>query len=192
MILLGFAIILDQREGPMRRALGLAAIAAFVLPLAARAQSKPDFTGTWTVDPAKSDPVPAGRGAASGTLTIKQTGQEVLFVNEGRQGPQLLMYRLDGSESTNQVVGRGGTTPLKSKAKWDGSSLVVETTRELNGISIATKEVRRLSNAGKEMEVETTIQTPQGEQKRKTIFTKDIQFADPCKVNPTLPICGHH
>jgi len=42
------------------------------------------------------------------------------------------------------------------------------------------------------MEVETTIQTPQGEQKRKTIFTKDIQFADPCKVNPTLPICGHH
>lgn len=177
----------------MRRALGMVAIVAVVLSPTGRAQSRPDFTGTWTLDSAKSDPLPAGRGgpgAGGGTITIKQTGREVLIVNEGRQGSQMLTYMLDGSESTNQIAGRGGTVAAKSKARWDASSLVTETTRELNGLSIATKEVRRLLDAGNQMEVETTIETPQGELKRKTVFTKGPEFADPCKVNPTLPICG--
>jgi hypothetical protein len=159
----------------MKRVLLTAMVAALVIPFPARAQGKPDFSGTWTLDTAKSDPPPQGRGGGGGggaTLTIKQTGTEMVVTSEGRQGPQTMTYKLDGSPSSNEVMGRGGAQTLKSTAKWDGSSLLIETTREFNGITITTKEVRRLDNGGKEMVVESTTQTPQGEQKRKVVYTK--------------------
>jgi len=159
----------------MKRVLLLAMATAVVLPFHARAQAKPDFSGTWTLDTAKSDPAPQGRGGGgggAGSVTIKQTGAELAVTSEGRQGPQTMTYKLDGSESSNQVMGRGGASTAKSVAKWDGSSLVIETTRDFNGMSITSKEVRRLDNGGKEMVVETTAQTPNGEQKRKTVYTK--------------------
>ena len=89
--------------------------------------------------------------AAAATQTIKQTASELSITSEGRGGPQTLVYKLDGSESTNQVMGRGGAQTVKSTAKWDGSSLVIETTRDFQGTPITTKEVRRLDNGGKEM-----------------------------------------
>jgi len=161
----------------MRRVLLTAIVAAVVIPFTARAQGKPDFSGTWTMDTAKSDPAPQGRGGGGGgggPVTIKQTAAELSIMSEGRGGPQTMTYKLDGSPSTNQVMGRGGAQEVKSTAKWDGSSLVIETTRDFNGMSITTKEVRRLDNGGKEMIVETTAQTPQGEQKRKVVYTKGM------------------
>src|SRR4051812_34209999 len=160
----------------MKRVLLLAATMAVILPFAARpqAQAKPDFSGTWTLDPAKSDPPPQGRGGGggAGTLTIKQTATELTVQSEGRQGPQTMTYKLDGSESKNEQMGRGGAQTIVSKAKWDGATLVIESSREIQGMSITTKEVRSLAPGGKEMKVETTIQTPQGEQKRNTVYTK--------------------
>ena len=159
----------------MRRVLLTAIVLAAVIPFTARAQSKPDFSGTWTLDTAKSDPAPQGRGGGgggAGSVTIKQTAAELAITSEGRQGPQTLTYKLDGSESSNEVMGRGGAQTVKSKAKWDGTSLVIDTTRDFQGMSITTHEVRRLDNGGKEMVVETTAQTPQGEQKRKVVYTK--------------------
>jgi hypothetical protein len=160
----------------MKRVLLTAMVAALVIPFPARAQGRPDFSGTWTLDTAKSDPPPQGRGGGGGgggaTLTIKQTGTELAVTSEGRQGPQTMTYKLDGSPNSNEVMGRGGAQTVKSTAKWDGSSLLIESTREFNGITITTKEVRRLDNGGKEMIVESTTQTPQGEQKRKVVYTK--------------------
>ena len=157
----------------MKRVVLTAMLAAMVIPFPARAQGKPDFSRTWTLDTAKSDPAPQGRGGGgAASVTIKQTGAELAVTSEGRQGPQTMTYKLDGSESTNQVMGRGGAQTVKSTAKWDGSSLVIETTRDFQGTAITTKEVRRLDNGGKEMVVESTTQTPQGEQKRKVVYTK--------------------
>jgi hypothetical protein len=159
----------------MKRVLLLAATMAVIIPFAARAQGKPDFSGTWTLDTAKSDPAPAGRGGGGGgaaTLTIKQTANELSVQSEGRQGPQTMTYKLDGSESKNEQMGRGGAQTIVSKAKWDGASLVIDTTREIQGMSITTHEVRKLDNGGKEMKVESTTQTPQGEIKRNVVYTK--------------------
>ena len=36
-------------------------------------------------------------------------------------------YKLDGTESTNQMMGRGGSMEAKSTAKWDGNKLVITT-----------------------------------------------------------------
>ena len=149
----------------MRRVLLMATLAAVIIPFAARAQTKADFSGTWTLDAAKSDPPPQGRGGGggrgpAGPLEIKQTAAEITI------GPAT--YKLDGSESINE--GRGGQA--KSKAHWDGAKLVIETARDIQGMSITSKEVRSLSADGKEMTVETAISTPQGDQNRKTVYTK--------------------
>jgi len=159
----------------MKHALLFAMLGAVILPFTTSAQGKPDFSGTWTMDAAKSDPAPAGRGGGGGaaaTVTIKQTATELTVQSEGRQGPQTMTYKLDGSESKNEQMGRGGAMTVVSKAKWDGASLVIESSREIQGMSITTKEVRTLDSGGKEMKVQTTIQTPQGEQKRNVVYTK--------------------
>jgi hypothetical protein len=106
-------------------------------------------------------------------VTIKQSATELTATSQGRQGPQTMTYKLDGSPSSNEVMGRGGAQTVKSTAKWDGSTLVIETTRDFNGTAVTTKEVRRLDNGGKEMIVEsTTTGGPNGEQKRKVVYTK--------------------
>jgi hypothetical protein len=59
----------------MKNALFLALAAAIVLPFTARAQAKPDFTGTWTLDAAKSDAPTGrgGRGGAQGPILLPRT-----------------------------------------------------------------------------------------------------------------------
>ncbi len=158
----------------MRRGIALAVLAALVIPFPVAGQAKPDFSGTWTLDAARSETPPArggrgggggggGRGAA-GPVTIKQGAAEITI--------GMLTYKLDGSESVNQVQGRGGMQEVKSRAKLDGANLVIESTRDFGGASITTKEVRTLDAGGKEMTVQTTLSTPQGDQSFKQIFTK--------------------
>ena len=179
----------------MRRVLLLLVVAALAVPAVVFAQAKPDFSGTWTLDAAKSDPPPqrgggggggggaagggggapggggggaagGGGGRGGGPVTITQTATELMI--------GAVTYKLDGSEQTIQLQGRGGPQPAKAKARWDdsGKKILIETVREVNGNTITTKEERSLSADGKEMTVDTTNVTPNGEQKRKTVFTK--------------------
>lgn len=152
------------------KSLVLITILAVIAPCAARAQSKPDFSGTWTRDPAKSDPQ-QGRGGSSGH-TIKQTDTEIAVTITGRGGPETSIYKLDGSESRNQSESPEGPITVKGRARWEGASLVIETTREIRGMTITSKEVRTLDVTGKEMTLEATTQSPQGEIKRKIVFGK--------------------
>ena len=154
-----------------KRLLLLALTIAVVLPFPARAQGKPDFSGTWTLDPSKSDAPMGRRGgapAASEPITVAQNATQLTI----RRGEQSLVYKLDGSESTNQMPSRGGPQEVKSKAHWDGAKLVIETTRDFQGMTITQKEMRSLSADGKEMIVEQSVQTPQGERTTKQVYTK--------------------
>jgi hypothetical protein len=69
---------------------------------------------------------------------------------------------------------RGGET--KSKAKWDGASLVIESVSNISGpngdMQITSKEVRTLSADGKTMTVVLTRMTANGETTRKTVYEK--------------------
>jgi hypothetical protein len=147
----------------MKRLVLLAFAAAVVLPFTARAQTKTDFSGTWTLDAAKSD-APGGRGGRGpqGPVTIKQTAGEITIGTA--------TYKLDGSESLNQLQGRGGMVEAKSKAHWDGAKLVIETTRDIGGNTVTSTETRSLSADGKEMTVETSFNG----NTRKTVFTKGM------------------
>jgi hypothetical protein len=111
-------------------------IAAAILAVATVAWAqKPDFSGNWTLDPATA-PAPGGggggRGGGRGGLgpgaVVKQTADTLTIERTMGDNKVTMTYKLDGTESKNQMMGRGGE-PMEavSVAKWDGSKLVITT-----------------------------------------------------------------
>jgi hypothetical protein len=153
----------------MRSLLLTVILAAAVFPFTVRAQGRPDFSGTWTRVADKTGPASQG---GSGSHTIKQTATEIAVTIAGRGGPETAIYKLDGSTSTNQSQSPEGPLTVAGTAKWDGASLIIETTREIRGMTITTKEVRSLDTTGQEMTIEATTRSPQGEVKRTVVLVK--------------------
>jgi hypothetical protein len=130
-------------------------IAAAVLAVATVAWAqKADFSGTWTLDPA-SAPAGGGGGGRGGGLgqggTVKQTADTLTIERDMGGNKVTTTYKLDGSESKNQMMGRGGETmEMVSTAKWDGPKLVI-TTKTPNGESTQVWSVD-----GSTLTIETT------------------------------------
>ena len=114
---------------------GLIAAAILAVSSVAFAQ-KPDFSGTWTPDAAAAPAAPAGGGGGGqrgggmgGPMTVKQTATELTVERTMGENKTTATYKLDGTESVNKMMGRGGEMETKSTAKWDGSKLVISTQR---------------------------------------------------------------
>ena len=115
---------------------GLIAAAILAVSSVAFAQ-KPDFSGTWTPDAAAAPAAPAGGGGGGqrgggmggGPMTVKQTATELTIERTMGENKTTATYKLDGTESVNKMMGRGGEMETKSTAKWDGSKLVISTQR---------------------------------------------------------------
>ena len=118
----------------MKRAqIGILATAVLAVATLAFAQ-KADFSGTWApeVDPAAAAPTGGGgggRGMMAGPMTVKQTADTLTVERTAGENKIVSNYKLDGSESTNTMQGRGGAVEVKSVAKWDGSKLVITSKR---------------------------------------------------------------
>jgi hypothetical protein len=106
----------------------LTAVLVVALAVAGYAQ-KPDFSGTWTPDAAAAAPAGGGggRGMAAGPMTVKQSATELTIERTAGENKIVSTYKLDGSESVNKMMGRGGEVEAKSTAKWDGSKLSIVT-----------------------------------------------------------------
>lgn len=154
----------------MRNVLLTAVVVAAVFPFAAAGQARPDFSGTWT---RVADPGDPPQRAASSSHTIMQTATEITVTIAGRNGPETSIYRLDGSASANQTQSPEGPLTVTGTARWEGASLVIETRREIQGMTITTREVRTLDTTGKEMTIEATTRSPQGEVQRKVVLTRN-------------------
>ena len=164
----------------MKRTLALVTALAVVLAVGVMAQGKTDFSGTWKRDAARSDAPQMGRGGPGGgappagdiTLTIAQTATEITIERKMGETAQKSVYKLDGSESVNPSM-RGGD--VKSKAKWDGANLVIESTQTMsmggNEMTINSKEIWSLGADGA-ITVETTRSTPRGDMTSKTVYVK--------------------
>ena len=150
-------------------------IAAAILAVATLAWAqKTDFSGTWTLD-AEASGAPAGappaggapggggggggRGGGRGGLgpggTVKQTATELTVERTMGENKVTSTYKLDGSESKNQMMGRGGAAVESvSTAKWDGAALVITTKMDMgNGPQESTQ---KWSLAGNVLTIETT------------------------------------
>ena len=158
-------------------------------PALGQEDKKPDFSGTWKLNTEKSDPMGGRAGAGGGgggggvsaglspmnmgPTTITQSATELVISTAMGEQTRKYTYSLEGKETTNPGM-RGGET--KSKAHWDGNSLVIENTGTMKGpngdVTVTSKEVHTLSEDGKTMTVVTTRTTPNGEQTTKRVYDK--------------------
>ena len=141
-------------------------IAAAVLAVATLAWAqKADFSGTWTLD-AEASGAPAGgggggggRGGGRGGLgqggTVKQTATELSVERMMGDNKVVATYKLDGTESKNSMMGRGGAAVESvSTAKWDGPALVITTKMDMgNGPQESTQ---KWTVSGSVLTIETT------------------------------------
>ena len=147
---------------------GVLAAAILAVATVAWAQ-KPDFSGTWTLDPASA---PAGggggRGGGGGALgngpaTIRQTADALTIDRTMGDAKVTLTYKLDGTESRTMMMGRGGQpADSLSTAKWDGPKLTIVTKQEADGQITESTQVWTVE--GSTLTVETT--SARGTQKR--------------------------
>ena len=151
----------------MKRArMGVIATAILAVATVAWAQ-KPDFSGTWTLDPA-SAPAGGGRGGGGGALgngpaIVKQAADALTIERTMGDAKVTLTYKLDGSGSRNMMAGRGGQqVDSLSTAKWDGSKLTILTKQEMDGQLTESTQVWTVD--GSTLTVETT--NARGTQKR--------------------------
>jgi hypothetical protein len=125
---------------------------AAILTVAAAWTRKPDFSGTWTLDPASA---PAGGALGSGPVTVTHTADTLTVARTMNGAPVSLTYKLDGKGSRNILVGRDGRRAhALSTARWDGPRLTIVTRRQVGGQVVESRHVWTI--AGGTLTVETT------------------------------------
>jgi len=148
---------------------GVIAAAILAVSTVAWAQ-KPDFSGTWTLDPASAPAAGGGGGRGgggsalgNGPATIKQTADALTIERTMGDAKVTLTYKLDGTESRNMLMGRGGQpADSLSTARWDGPKLTIVTKQEMDGEVTESTQVWTVE--GTTLTVETT--NARGAQKR--------------------------
>lgn len=101
-------------------------IAWFVFSLPAFAQTKPNVSGIWKMNPAKSKFNNGGPDAITIVLNQQEqnlTEQMTIATPNGEQKADM-KYTLDGKESANTL----GPNPIKSVVNWEGNTLLVNWT----------------------------------------------------------------
>jgi hypothetical protein len=143
----------------MKRIVLVMLLTMLTWPITAGAQAKADFSGTWTMDPTRSESAAQATPIGPVTLVIRQNATELII--ETTHGPETytVIYLLDGSEIANAGAAFG---PTRSKSRWDADKLVTESVGHVNAMAVKTKEVRSLDATGKNMSVQTTIEMQHG------------------------------
>ena len=104
----------------MRRTVLVTILAALIVSppgLRGADTAHPDFSGTWHMDPARSESANSGAPSGPVTVVIKQSANEVSI--ETRQGEQTetLVYKLDGTESEKPAQDNG-PVPMEGFMGW--------------------------------------------------------------------------
>ncbi len=160
----------------MKKAVFLA-VSICMLSIAAYSQKQASFSGVWTLDVAKSKLNERER-IESRTMTVTQSGNELKVEvatkrlpppadapegrmggggGMGRGGDGTTVYSADGKETTVEVEGPNGKSPMKLKATIEGNKATLTQTRTFNSpngeISVVTKETWDLAADGKSLTV---------------------------------------
>ena len=138
----------------------------------ALAQGKPNFSGTWVLDPTKSEGPGLAAAAQTGrtvTIVLKQTATELSVERQVRNQPEVAVFKLDGSESINKTP---SGADIKSRTTWVGSTLVTKQSLSMGEANSSSTDVRSLSADGKVMTVEVTRTANGRDTKQKLVYNK--------------------
>jgi hypothetical protein len=127
-----------------------------LLAPAASAQTKPDFSGTWTLDEARSSSPTYPEYIGPVVWVITQTDAEMAV--DIRRGPKTFTLHF---KMVAKPLAEPGEIP-SYRAYWEGDRLVTETTQNIQGQAVMTREARTLLADGREMLVERLVQVQHG------------------------------
>ena len=147
------------------------AITMFAAAASLAAQSKPNFSGTWKLNVAKSDfgVLPPSNGRTD-IIDHQDPNLKDTVSDDGAQGQQnyTLSMTTDGKEATNTP----GGLEMKNVATWTASSLLVNTKLQFQGSDVTIKTVWTLSDDGKTLTESAHFESQMGETDQKLIFEK--------------------
>ena len=130
-----------------------------------------NLSGEWKLNFAKSD---YGKFPAPSSMTRKIAHNDPKLIltttQKGAQGEvtSKLVYTTDGKESVNQVAGG----EAKGIAQWIGDKLMIESSREFQGVTLKQKDIWTLSADGKTLTIDSHVSIPNGEFDIKQVFDK--------------------
>jgi hypothetical protein len=144
----------------MLMALIIAVATTLITPVALGGQTKPNLTGTWTLDESRTPSRTNAPGVSHWiVLTIEHTDERFTM----RLDKGALTFALDGSETLNRIMSSAGEITVKSRASWDGDKLVLTLDAGAQG---TRSQILTLSADGKELTQED------GERRGKLVFRK--------------------
>ncbi len=151
-----------------RRVLVLAAILLCVTMIAA---AKPNFTGDWKLNAAKSQ---FGEMPAPSSMTNKITHDDPNLATHMKQVSDMgememdAKYTTDGKECTNTMR----DNPVTSVVKWDGDALMFESKGKFGDADFTMKDKWTLSGDGKVLTIERAFSSSFGEGKQTMVLDK--------------------
>ncbi|UCF38884.1 MAG: hypothetical protein JSU96_08620 [Acidobacteriota bacterium] len=135
------------------------------------AADKPDFSGEWVLNVAKSDfgPLP-GPTLMTQQIEHKEPALKVRFHSEGMQGSMdgEVAYTTDGAECKNQI----GDVDITSTLTWEGVSLKVKSVLDIQGMSIDAEDTWTLSEDGQTITVDRFMSSSMGDAEQTLIMEK--------------------
>ena len=154
-----------------RRSLALSSVLSLALCVCAAhaaAQSKPDFTGAWKWNQAKSQVGPGFHPIAS--IKFEQKGEtfsEELTVDApGGAKTVSLKYALDGKDMPGKVLGKSMTLT----AKRDGDALLITWRDEVDDYTLTRRLT--LSADGRTLEMAITEATREGKREDRVVLDR--------------------
>jgi hypothetical protein len=132
---------------------------------------KPNFTGVWKLNTAKSDfgPIP-GPESETDTIDHNDPNLKLGVDQQGTQGKRKyeLAILINGKEETHKI----GENEVKTTSQWEGNALIVLTKLMFQDNEVLVKAAYTLSPDGKTVTNNTHFSSPMGEADQKLIFEK--------------------
>jgi hypothetical protein len=154
-----------------RRSLALTSALAVAVCLCvahAAAQSKPDFTGAWKWNRAKSQVGPGFHPITA--IKFEQKGEtfteEMSVETPGGEKTLSLKYALDGKETPGRVLGKGMTL----SAKRDGDALLIKWRDEVEDYTVTRRLT--LSPDGRTLEMTIREITPEHQREDRVVLDR--------------------
>jgi hypothetical protein len=161
-------------------------MAGMILTAATLVAQAPDFSGTWTLDAAKSQVIATAgftgliAAGAPGTLHITQPANGAVVVESQINEQHVRIYKPGGQSST--PAGQGGAVTMTTK--WDGRALVSEgALKAPNGDTTTLREELSISADGKVLTVRIT--TTAAEKVASELIYSRSTNVGPCEKWPT-------
>ena len=165
--------IFEKQDGPATTtpAIAVATPAASAAPAMKMSGGvRPNFSGTWKLNVAKSDfgPMP-GPESRTDIIEHSDPSLKVSVKEDGPQGKRdyTLIMSTDGKENVNNPG-----IEIKSTSAVEGSTLVMNRKLKFQEQDIAIKEVWTLSDDGKTLTTNSHVISPMGELDQKYVYEK--------------------